>query len=365
LVFIIFIVAQGGFYYALYSQTYYEQTYPNYRTGDALGTWTVNPSLWTTTPAGVTKINDYLDYVNNTVYGNSSLQFAVSNSSTMSFALPGISADCGASGYTNLSMRIKQVDPQTEPTNVTLTLYSGNNSNNFQQDITSSFSNASLIGVWNNLTFAVGSNAANWQSVGSPQWGSITGLKLDFNYASNSTITLRVEGLFFRGIFESPVKTDFGNFVIYILQASIFQFLEEWLIFAALMYIIIKGLKGTVVWKPLFIATGFALIVMVVQAIINAVTVPVLPNIYYPVEVVAGVPGEAEAILNAVALQTNTFTLISGAIQLVFYVWTAALGAFIVRSLLPDFSTAKCILVSAAGFVVTIILINLLSSLGI
>jgi len=365
LVFIIFLAAQGGFYYALYSQTYYEQTYPDYRTGDALGTWTVNPALWTTAPEGVTKTNDYLDYINNTIYGNSSLQFAVSNSTSMSLALSGINANCGATYYTTLSMRIKQADPQTVPTNATLTLYSGSSSNIYQQDITSSFSNSSLIGGWNNLTFVVGPNATNWQSAGSPQWGSITGITLDFNYASNSTITLRIEGLFFRGIFESPIKTDFGNFIIYILQASIFQFLEEWIIFAALMFIIIKGLKGTVVWKPLFIATGFALVVNVVQALITIAAIPTLPKINYPVEVIVGVPGEAEAILNVVAAQTATFSLFSGVIQLAFYIWTVALGAFIVRALLPEYSNMKCIIVSAAGFIVTIIVINLLSALGI
>jgi hypothetical protein len=361
LIFIIFLAAQSGFYYSLYSKTYYEQTTPNINN---LGAWTLNSTMWTVSP-GVAISSNYIDYLNSSIYGNSSMQFAISNVDNMSIALVDVgNVNCGPTGFQNLSMRIKQVDPLTAPSQATLTLYSLTQSNTYQYDLTNEFSDATLVGVWNNITVPLGTQASNWQAVGSPQWGNITGLKLDFTYASKSSVTLRVEGLFFRGTFESPVKTDFVNFLVYILQASIFQFVEEWLIFAALMYIIIKGMKGIVVWRPLFIAAGFALIVTVVQALINLAAISTLPQINYPVELLAGVPGEGQTLLNAISTQTTTYSLIANIVQLSSYVWTAALGAFIIRALLPEFKWIKSILVSASAFIVTVVVINFLALLG-
>jgi len=361
LIFVIFIAAQSGFYYSLYSKTYYEQTTPDITN---LGAWTLNATMWTVSP-GVAISSNYIDYLNSSVYGNSSMQFDVSNSNNMSITLSDISnVNCGSSGYLNLSMRIKQVDPQTTPSSAYLTLYSLGQSNSYRYDLTSDLSNASLIGSWNNITVPVGASASNWQAAGSPQWGNITGLKLDFNYAANSTITMRVEGLFFRGIFESPVKTDFVGFLVYVLQATIIQFIEEWILFAALMYIIIKGLKGSVIWKPLFVAVGFALVVTVVQSLISLVAIVTLPAVNYPVELLTSFPGEAQVLLNAVSTQTAAYSLTVGLVQLVIYVWTAGLGVFIVRALLPEFTYTKCILVSAAAFIVTILLVSFLSALG-
>ncbi len=357
LIFIIFIGVQSGFYYSLYSKTYYEQTSPQTA---QLGTWTEDPALWTVN-SNVSVSSNYLDFMNSSFYGNSSLQFAVSNSNYMSLELASISnVDCGVSGFQNLSMRIKQIDPQNVPSSVTLTLYSIDASNSFQSDLTSDFSNASLIGVWNNITIAVGSNASNWQSSGNPQWGNITGLKLEFNYAANSSVTLRVEGLFFRGTYETPIQTDSTGFLIYVLQLVVTQFLFQWLIFTGLMYIIIKGLKGNTTWKPLFVSIGFALVVTIVQSLINIAALTTLPPVNYPVELLTGLIGEAEVLTNSVAVQTASYSLIAGVLQLAVYVWLVGLGTMIVRALVPEFTWVKSILASAAAFIVTIILISLL-----
>jgi hypothetical protein len=82
--------------------------------------------------------------------------------------------------------------------------------------------------------------------------------------------------------------------------------------------------------------------------------------IYSPIELQTQLAGEAQAISNSLATVTADYTLITGIIQLVTYVWIVALGAFIVRALQPEFSYAKCVLTAAASLIVTIILMSLL-----
>lgn len=357
LIFIIFIALQSVYYYNFYSKTYYEQTAPNIST---LGEWTQNATLWTTT-SGVAVSSNYLDFMNSSFYGNSSLQFDLSNAGSISIEIPSFSnVDCGPTGFHQLSMRIKQVSPQTVPTSVTLTLYSLNTGDLYKYDLSNNFSNASLTGEWNNVTIAVGTNASSWEPTGNPQWQNITGLKMEFSYPSTADISLRLQGLFFRGSFLSPVKTDFGGFVIYVLQLVVTQFLFQWLIFTAIMYIVIKAMKGTIVWKPLFIAVGFALTVTLIQSIINFAALSMLPEISYPVEVLVGLPGEATILANAVAVQAETYTLIASSVQLLTYVWIVGLGTLIVRAVQPEFSWLKAIATSAVGFIVTILLLSVL-----
>jgi len=355
-IFILFIAAQTSFYYSLYGRTNYEQTSP---ISAKLGTWTQNSTLWQTS-SGVAITSNAVDFLNNTYYGNSSLQFAVSNSNNMSLALGNFdSVQCGLDSFQNLSMRIKIAEPTAIPTKVTLTLYSLTDANYFQHDLTSSFSGSSA-DVWNNLTIAVGSEASGWQSNGNPTWENITSLKLDFTFSSSSDITLRLDGLFFRGFYQSPMQSDSSGFIIYVLQQALFQFIFQWLLFTGLMYVIIKGLKGTVIWRPLFIAVGFALIVSVVQSVIGIVATTALPNLYYPTEFLTGLSGEAQIISDSIIATTATYTTITAAIQLVTYGWLAALGALIVRTLIPEFTWSKSILTSAAAIVVTVLLMGLL-----
>jgi hypothetical protein len=355
-IFILFIAAQTSFYYSLYGKTYYEETSP---ISTQLSNWTQNTTLWQAS-SGVAITNNYADFMNNTYYGNRSLQFEASNSNNISLALGSFdSVRCGLDSFQNLSMRIKIADPIAAPTQVTLTLYSLVDSKYFQYDMTSSFSNSS-VDSWNNITIPVGLETSNWQSSGNPTWANITSLKLDFTFSSSSNINLRVDGLFFRGVYKTPMQSDGNSFIIYVLQQALFQFIFEWLLFTGLMYVIIKGLKGNVTWKPLFIAVGFALIVSVIQAIIGIVSTTALPNLYYPTEFLTGLSGEAQIISNSIVATTATYTTITAIISLVAYAWLAALGALIVRALIPEFTWAKSMLASAAAIIVTVILMSVL-----
>jgi hypothetical protein len=355
-VFIIFILVQSAFYYNVYSNTYYEQTSPDLT---QLDTWTQDATLWTTNQ-GVTITQNYQDYLNSSYYGNSSMQFAVSNSNTMSLELNIGNIDCSPTGYQNLSMRIKQVDPQAPPNSVTLTLYSLSSSNSYTRDLTNDFSNASLISVWNNITVPVSTNASDWQTTGNPQWQNITGLKLEFSFTSNSSITLRAEGIFFRGVYQTPVQSDFTGFLIYVLQLVVIQYLFQWIIFTGLVYVLIKVLKGNITWKPIFVAIGIALAVTIIQSIIGIAVTAYLPTVNYPVELLVNLPSEAQTLMNSIAAQTATYSLIIGVVQLAFYGWIIGLGTTVVKALQPEFTLTKSILTSAAAFIITIILISLL-----
>lgn len=352
IVLIVFVAAQTGFYYSQYSKIYGEQTSP---TGDQLATWTENSTLWTGS-SGVDITNNYEDRMNSTAYGNSSLQFALSNSNNMSMALGSFdSVDCSLKGFENLSMRIKIVEPQSLPKRATLNLYSLNTSDFFQYDLTTDFAN-SAAGVWSNITIPVGSGS--WLNNGNPQWENITGLRIDFVFPANSNITIRITGLFFRGIYQTQIQVDSTGFLINVLQIVFTQSLFQWLILTGLLYIIIKGLKGVVTWKPLFVAVGIALIVMAIQSIINAAAFSTVPSIYVPVEYFT-IPAEAKLIEDTVMTATATYSLIALAFQLVTYVWIVALNAIITRTatasvgeapaVSQQFSWMKSLLVSAAS----------------
>jgi hypothetical protein len=357
-VLILFVATQIAAYYAYDLKNSYELTSPS---GVQFGVWTQNSTLWAASSGAIISQN-YDDAINSTFLGNSSLQFALSNSSNLSMELndfnPVKSVDCGLKSFQNMSMRLKIVEPQTAPQKVTLYLYSLNSANYFQYDLTPEFSNPQTLGVWNNLTVPVGSG--NWQSTGTPQWSNITGIKLNFAFPSDSNITLRVEGVFFRGMVFQGVymyQSEIGStgYVIYYAQLVLMQFLFEWLLLTALIYIFVKLLKANLVWKPLFVSIGLALIPLVIQALITLAATSTLHSTYYSVEVLAGMQ-EAQVTANAILAAGASFNLIITTVPLVMYVWITALGVLIVRSLLPEFSWMKSVMVSAASLVITIIL---------
>lgn len=132
------------------------------------------------------------------------------------------------------------------------------------------------------------------------------------------------------------------------------------------------------------VAVGFALVTLVIQAVILAVVYTSLPNLFYPLEVLAGTSGEFEVAYQVILDKIAFVTLVGGIIQSVVYVWIVALGTFIVRAITSDkkiaeqvsmgkpaldttisgevkgFSWMKCLLVSGASLFLTIIILGFL-----
>ncbi len=384
---VVFVLAQVGSSYVIGTRSYIEQTLPIGANGDV---WTDNATLWQANP-GVTITNNYVNYINATpaitgfpdYYGNSSIEFKESNITVIQMALSNLDGqvNCGANGFKNVSFRVNIVAPDAKPESVNLTLYVSD-FDFFYYDLTSAFSN-SVVNVWNNITVPVGSG--DWSTTGSPSWENITSLKLDFGWSNSSNIDLLVDGLFFRGKFETQI--DLLGATAYLANSTLngfAPFLFEWLILTGIMYLLIKGLKGNVVWKPLMVAVGYALVTLVIQALLITAVYTTLPNLYYSLDILNYIPGEFQTAYDILLNQIATVNTASYIVQAAMWVWTVALGTFITRAItgskqiaehvsmgkpVPDatvssevtaFSWMKCLLVSGASLFLTIIILGFL-----
>lgn len=388
IILIVFLLVQVGSSYVVASRSYLEQTLPTGQQGD---TWTENAGLWQASQ-GVAIANNTVDYINSTAdffasnipyMGVTSVEFRAENASSIQMFLNDIgSVNCGADGFRNISLRVKIVSPTVAPSNVTLYLNSLSPANHFAYDLTEAFSNSTIVEqhLWNNLTVPVGTG--NWVSSNNAvSWQNITGIRMDFFWSSTSTIDLRVDGLFFRGLYESSLDLYGSSALFTSALNSVTPFLFQWLLFTGLMYLLIKGLRGSVVWKPVMVAIGFAMVVFVVQSVILLFDYQTLSNIYYPLEILANVPGESDMAYQAVQATISDVLLVGSIVQVIVYVWIIGLGTFIVRAVtgIPpsspidivapegqavpgpqQFGWMKCLLVSAASFVLTITILGFL-----
>jgi hypothetical protein len=197
---------------------------------------------------------------------------------------------------------------------------------------------------------------------------------MDFMWPGDSSIDLRVDGLFFRGIYISALAAYGSTILINAALTAVTPFLFQWLLITGLMYLMIKGLRGTVIWKPLMVAVGLALMTFVIQALILAVAfIPLWPTENYPLEVLAGVPGEYDAQVQLILNARAQVNLVGSIVQVAVFVWTIALGTFITRAITaltvtsptgeatpapPQFGWLKCLLVSGASFLLSILILN-------
>jgi hypothetical protein len=386
IILLLFIGIQIGFEYVQFSKTYTENTSP---TIAQLPTF-INSTSWKSS-SNVALSNNYDDFFNYSIYvaaignnyslfGNSSLEMTAANTNNITAALGNVfNVDCSApSGFQNLSMTIKQVEPTVAPQSATLTLYSINDSNSYQYDLTSSLSNTKAIGLWNNLTIPVGQNAQGWTSSGSPSWRNVTALQLTFNYPATSNVTIRIGALFFRGQYQTPIQYNNTGLILQFLEAFSLQFLFSWILITGFIYLFFKGLKNSVLWKPLFVSVGFAMFVMVIRALVNLIAAATLPTLYYPYDISLGVrfdsygalfypPGsgsalsaQSQAIFNSINSATANFRFVTSAVFVVAYIWLGALCTIIIGTLKPEFSMIKRIVISAVSIGITILLLLLL-----
>jgi hypothetical protein len=386
---ILFIGLQVGYEYSQFSKTYTEQTTP---TIDQLATFT-NASVWRSSP-NVALSNNFDDYLNYSVYvagfglpptdsnayyslfGNSSLQLNATNTNNVTVALGNVfNVDCGTSGFQNLSITLKQLQPQVAPQNATITLYSLGDSDSYRYDLTPQLSNISVLGQWNNLTLTLGPNAVGWIPSGNPTWSNITSLKLDFTYSSNTNINIHVGALFFHGQYLTPVQYNSTGILLQFLQLFSLQFIFTWFILTGIIYLICRVLKTQLLWKPLFVAFGFALVIMVIRSLVNLVATFALPPIYYPFDLSLGVrfdpyaslyypvealktlPAISTTIFNNIEAATMTFRTIVSGMFIVSYVWLGAVGAIVVGELKPEFSMVKRIALSAVSLAIVVLLL--------
>lgn len=106
-------------------------------------------------------------------------------------------------------------------------------------------------------------------------------------------------------------------------------------------------------------AVGYALIMLVIQSIILAVVYTYLPDIYYPLEVLSGTPGEFEIAYQVILNQISTISSIQTGITLAINAIVIILGAFITKAI-TEFTWLKSTLVSGLSVFLTFIILGFL-----
>ncbi len=384
LVLVIFIALQAGYEYSQFSKTQVELTSPQAGvfqtyTNASSGYWQSSPDVL------LTNNNDYFNYTLYVagygyipdIYGNSSLQLAATNTQNVSAAIGNVfNVDCAANGFHNLTMILKQAEPQgVAPQSAKLTLYALGDTDYYTYDLTPYVSNQALIGQWNNITLPIGPTAQGWTPTGNPTWNNITSLKLDFTYPTAQNVTIRLSALYFRAQYVS--LAEYGGYAVpfSILQAVSLQFLVSWLLITGVIFLMLKGLKAEIVWKPIFIGVGFALVIMAIRAAINLIATLALPAIYYPFDLWTGIgftpygalsyPQQAVGILsmeaqtafNTAQSATAAFNTVTLALFAVAYIWLGALTTTLLGEVKPDYSIPKRAAISAVAIGVTIIVL--------
>ena len=396
LVLVLFIALSIGYEYSQFSKTYTEQTTPSI---DQLSTFT-NATAWQSS-SDVAITNNFDDFFNYSVYvagfglpttdsnayfnlfgnttsgGPSSLQLQANNTNTIIAALTNTTnVNSSPNGFQNLSITMKQLQPQGAPQKATLTLYSLSDTSYYNYDLAPQLSNPSTIGQWNNLTIALGPNATGWTSSGAPTWSNITSLTLEFTYPSNSDITIHIGALFFHGEYLTPIQYNSTGILLQFLQLFSLQFIFAWFILTGLIYVLCRYLlKGAVLWKPLFTAIAFAMMIMVVRALVNLVATFALPAVYYPFDLSLGVrfdpyaalyfppealgtlPAMSHTIFNNIDAAILPFRTIVSGMFLVSYVWLGGVVALALGALKPEFSMIKRIAISALSLVIVVLLL--------
>lgn len=378
---LLFMGLQLGYEYAQFSKVHIETTSP---VAGAMQNFN-NATNWQA-GSNVALTNNFDDYYNNTIYianyatnyqlfGNFSMQAHANNTNSILLALTDTkNVDCTANGFQNLSIAMNLVSPASAPSNATLTLYSLADNNYYTFDLTSMLANANAVNQWGNLTVPLGPTASGWTATGNPSWQNITSLTMQLQYSSNQDITVRVGALFFRGNFVQPLTQNALNFVYTFVLEFTLQFLATWLIISIMVYVLFRALKAQVQWKPIFVAAGFALIVMVVRALVSIAATATLPNLYFPYDAALGVvydtfgslyypsqyilPVAASAAqMSSIAASMATFKTIITAMFIVSYVWLGALMGIAVKEMKPEFSFAKCLLIAALSVAITILVL--------
>lgn len=382
LVLVLFIGLIVGYEFVQFSKIEVENTNPEV---GSLQTY-LNSTVWTSS-SNLNLTNNFSDFFNYSIFvaalatnysmfGNSSLEMDAVNSNSVTATLSNVfDVDCGSSGFQNLSMTIKQVEPSlTLPQSATLTLYSVNDTDFYTYNLLPSYAD---IGSWDNLTIPLGPDASGWSSTGSPSWGNITALQLGFTFPSDSNITLRLGALFFRGEYQTPVQTGSLGLLEQFLPTWAFWYILAWFVLTGVIYIFFYALKTTRVWKPIFVAAGYALIVMVIRAVVDLVAAATLPVLYYPYDVTLGVKfnlfgattyagtassltAQSQAMLNSINSATAGFEYVLLVVWAISYVWLGFLGSIIVGTLKPEFSQPKRIAISLVSVGVTLLLLLLL-----
>ncbi|MBS7646963.1 hypothetical protein KEJ24_03920 [Candidatus Bathyarchaeota archaeon] len=322
LVMILFIAINLGSAYILAAKTYVEATVPPLSL-EQKDLWTESTTFWQ--PVDNAKCSEnFVDHISGKYYGNLSIEFSADQNSQIAMELRNITGVyCSLKGgYTRLYLRVKWTSPSSSPNNVSLHLYS--DSAIFFHDITDYFSNAAF-DVWNNLTISLPESLLE-----NINCRNITGLKLGFMWSQKSNIRVLIDGLFFGG----PYKPLVEDKAIYLANQAVYSFMQfflRWFLFGGVIHVFMRIFRAKTVWRVTLILSGFALITMLVQAVIGAAVFSALPTIKYSFELMGGVEGESQEAYNRILEESSLVFQIYNILQIVMIMWTIVLCAIAIR----------------------------------
>jgi hypothetical protein len=353
LILILFTAVYAGSTYVVLSKTYDERTLPGLAEGDR---WTENRTGWTSNA----NITENSDGVGGSYFGNKTVGFSASNSTQLWLQLSfGEHVDCSApDGFKNMSIRIKILSPViAEVRNVSLHLLS-NSTDYFSYDLTGRVTSIDN-DLWNNITTPVGSENG-WESMGTgADWANLTGLRLEFSGSRNTNWTVRIDGLFFRGIYR-PVMDSVGTYILAFSVNAVTLFVVRWMFLGGFIYAVTKVLKGKATWQVLLALAGFVLVTSFVQSVINIGVYSAMPKLYYPLEASGGVEAESSAALSRIGEETALVSQIGMYVLAAMHIWAGALCVIVIR-LSSEFTWAKSAIAATLAYVVSLLLTNLLT----
>ena len=278
IIMLLFVLTFSGSYYILSAKVYYDQTAPKLTDLDR---WTEDAGLWRSNSGANVTVNT-TDYIKGSYYGNRSIQFVLKNSTKIDMELKfPESLNCVEPyTYTNLTFRIKIVEPLNNPAHIDVYLFSESASDKYFKF--SLPANNLKIGVWNNETLLL----KDFESVQGADWKNITGLTFELAWPSRQdNIMVLVDGVFFHGDYESLL--DMTGSAVVILNSMIsgfMQFTVQWVVLAVILYVFLKIFRAQPVWKTILVISGFMLITFFVQNLILIGVVLAYPKMHLPLE---------------------------------------------------------------------------------
>lgn len=349
IIMLLFVLSFSMFYYAFSTKVYYDQTAPELTDLDK---WTENAAFWYSI---ADKSNNTSDYIKGSYYGDKSIQFTLFNSSQIDMELkfPGPLNCVEPNHYTNLSFRMKIVEPSEEPANLNVYLFSKNTTTNYF--FYSLPGSEVKINVWDNKTVPL----ERFTPVGyEADWQNITSLKFELSWNSNKNITVLIDGVFFHGYYKSMFDMNGGAIIANFLISGFMQFTIQWVILGIILYLFSKLLRGQPVWKTMLTVSGFVLITLFIQNIILAGIVFAYPKMYLSLETLGGVPGEGWTVdaQNFMSILTIKYDVLD---RIVYYIWIVALCSIAVH-LLFEFPWAKSVSLSLLSSVISMLAFRLL-----
>jgi hypothetical protein len=325
--------------------------------------WTESTSFWNSNGAVSLDGTDR-------VVGNYSVKCFVSNGTSIWMRTTDIGEfNCSRdAGYKGLSFRIKWIHQNGKfpSSNATLRLFSNSESRYFELNLIYDISNSS--NEWYNVTdpISIGPESKGWVQFGSPDpdWGNITGLEFRLNWLDSdaANLTMKIDDLYFGKYVSFVTLSFYSQWFVSSLMSTTVDVLIRWLLYAALIWLIIKMFHGkTGPLNILFIVIGYTFCNRIVQAPVDALLISTLPPLNFPLKAwkpIAGEEGVASKLLSKIYEKEWYNTLpynLSIFLTLAIYVWTIALGTIALR-FLGEIEWKKAAAVSSIAYIMSIFL---------